>query len=176
MHLTAMGLEPDVAHPVEHDGREQPQGLGELIEAAGGLAIDIEGQHQHGGNARGGAQATDQVQVVHMPAPAGAGEFTPQPQAIEFGVALDQRQAEEDKQRKGQQPEGGPDAHRRPTGDDAKGVKAGQGHDVEDGPALEVQRVGAGQEEIPGQDHAEGRRQPPEADGRGAQEQQGRQE
>lgn len=86
MHLAAMGLEPNVADPVEHDGSQQPQCLGELVEAAGGLTVDVQGQHQDGGDARGGAQATDQVQVVHMPAPADTGELPPLAQAVEFGI------------------------------------------------------------------------------------------
>ena len=63
---------------------------------------------------------------------------------LQFGAALDQGQPQEQKQRDGQQPVGQIDPGGHRTGHQAQGVEARQQQHVEQGQALEAQRIGQG--------------------------------
>ena len=70
VQLPAVREQPHAAYPVEQDEAERPQELGAAVKRRDVRAVDVERQHQHGHEARGGAEARDHRRVTgHVAAP-----------------------------------------------------------------------------------------------------------
>lgn len=72
MQLTAKGLAPHAAGPVEEDGTDEPKGVRIRIER-GSIGLNVESHHQHGFEARCDAEGEHQRQIgrgISAPRPA----------------------------------------------------------------------------------------------------------
>src|SRR5512139_1633448 len=106
VHYTSMRQHPDACDPCEQQGTSQPDEFLMAVELGCASVIDIEGQHHHRHVARCGSERRDHLQVIcEVAATTSLVPFALSANLEQFGVALDQRKAQEDEQRERKQPE-----------------------------------------------------------------------
>src|SRR5690606_31835127 len=98
VHLAAARLEPDAVDPIESPGAEKPQRFGVPVELRHVVAIDIEGNDEHGEISARDAHGTQRFRVARRIA-AARKIVTGDARELDLGCALDEREAQEEKHR-----------------------------------------------------------------------------
>ncbi len=157
MHRAAVCDQPDAAYPVEQQRTQQPEHLRVSVKGLARGAVDVQREHEYGEIAARAAERLDQMQIVDRIV-ASAGAVTPLlQQRMQFRVALDHREAQEQEHRESEQPErqGRPD--RDGAGNDAHRVQRGEHDHVEHRDTFDAERVAQSEQVIAEQDERESR-------------------
>ncbi len=144
----AIGEQRHAPQPVEQQRTDQPQQLRPGIEAVYFRALDVEGENHYRGEAAGRTEGRQRGEILgEISAPADRGPIG-LAQRIQLTLALDYRQSEKNEHEKSQEPGRQRNRDCGRAGENANRVEYGQRDDVDEGLALERQRVGQRYEQI----------------------------
>ena len=104
VQFAAMRFQPDMAHPIENDGRDEQQGLRIAIEETDVLTVDVETENHDGSKCAADSEDEDEFAIIGDIAAAGLTAVYELFGMDQFRIALGHSEAEEEEQREDKEP------------------------------------------------------------------------